>query len=118
MTLRSFGLMHRSDQPDAPCYATIPRTGKEWHIKMRDKLTPTGCTISGSKDGYGPFPFDQYWGVPVIDFTGESYERCKNALLIMDRFRPAMDIPQLPGFIRAHQEAGFKVILNGYEGMI
>ena len=118
MAIQSFGLMHRSDQPDAPCYATIPRTGKEYHIKMRDKRTTTGCTISGSKDGYGPFPFDQYWGVPVIDFTGESFDKCKDGITIMDRYKPAMDISQLPGFIRAYQEAGFKVILNGFEGAI
>ena len=116
--MRSYGLMHASTEPDAPAYGTIARTGKSWSIKLRDKRTTTGGTISGSIDGYGSFPFEKYWGLPVIDFAGESFDRCGEGLQIMDRIKPAMDIKTLDSFIKAYQDAGFKVHLNGYESMV
>lgn len=113
--MRSYGLMHVSTEPDAPAYGTICRTGKQWSIKLRDKKTTTGGTISGSIDGYGVFPFEKYWGLPVIDFSGETIDRCFEGLKIMDRLHPAIDIRDLDKFIKAYQLAGFKVHLNGYE---
>ena len=114
----SYGLMHVSTEPDATAYGTIARTGKSWSIKLRDKRTTTGGTISGSIDGYGEFPFEKYWGLPVIDFSGESFDRCFEGLKIMDCLHPAIDIRDLDKFIKAYQMAGFKVHLNGYESPI
>ena len=116
--MRSYGLMHESPSPDAPVYGTIARTGKSWAIKLRDKTTSTGSTISGSIDGYGEFPLIDNWGLPVIDFTGESFDRCFEGLKIMDRLKPAQGIGTLDEFIKAYQSAGFKVHMNGYEGGI
>lgn len=58
--------MHESYEPDAPAYGTIPRTGGSWTVKYQDKKSTTGCIISGTRTGYGDFPFDEYRGLPVI----------------------------------------------------
>ena len=101
----------------APAYGTIARTGKSWSIAFQTKHTDTGTTISGSRSGYGEFPFDQYWGLPVIDFTGESFDRCFEGLKILESIRVKEDISLLPALIKAYQDAGYKVHMNGYEGV-
>ena len=80
-----------------------------------DKKTSTGTTISGNRSGYGQFPFKEYWGLPVIDFTGESFERCFEGLKILEKIRVCENITLLPDFIKSYQDAGYKVHLNGYE---
>lgn len=112
---QSFGQMHESHSPDIPAYGTICRTGREWTVTMQTKRTPTGTTISGTRSGYGDFPFDEYPGLPVIDFTGESFDRCFEGLKILESIRVREDIALLPGFVRSYQDAGYKVHLNGYE---
>jgi len=113
--MRSYGLMHESHTPDAQAYGTICRTGKEWTVTMQTKRTDTGTTISGTRSGYGAFPFNEYWGLPVIDFTGESLDRCFEGIKTLESIRVRDDIALLPGFIKAYQDAGFKVHMNGYE---
>ena len=111
----SYGLMHESRTPDAPAYGTICRTGKEWGITLQTKKTSTGTTISGNRSGYGQFPFKEYWGLPVIDFTGESFERCFEGLKILEKIQVRENITLLPDFIKSYHDAGYKVHLNGYE---
>lgn len=113
--MRSYGLMHESYSPDAPAYATISRTGNFWTVTYQTKKTTTGATITGSKSGYGEFPFNEYWGLPVIDFTGESFDKCFKGLKIVESLKVRDDITLLPAFIKAYQDAGFKVHPNGYE---
>lgn len=80
MQAASYGLIHQSFKPDIPLYGTICRTGKEWTVQLQDKTTPTGSTISGNITGYGAFPRDKYPDIPVVDFTGESFDRCFDGL--------------------------------------
>ena len=101
----------------APAYGTIARTGKEWTVTLQTKHTDTGTTISGSRSGFGEFPFSEYWGLPVIDFTGESFDRCFEGLKILESIRVKEDISLLPAFIKAYQDAGYKVHMNGYEAI-
>lgn len=110
--------MHESYTPDAPVYGTIARTGSQWGITLQEKKSTTGSTISGHITGYGSFPFEKYWGLPVIDFSGETFDKCFEGVQIMDRIKPAHDIKTLNAFIKAYQDAGFKVHMNGYEGVI
>ena len=116
--MQSFGLMHESYEPDAPAYGTIPRTGGSWTVKYQDKKSTTGCIISGTRTGYGDFPFDEYRGLPVIDFSGQSFDKCFEGLKIMDRIKPAHDIKTLDAFIKAYQDIGIPVHMNGYEGSV
>ena len=115
--MKLYGQMHESRSPDAPAYGTIARTGSFWTVALQTKHTDTGTTISGSRSGYGEFPFDQYWGLPVIDFTGESFDRCFEGLKILESIRVKEDISLLPALIKAYQDAGYKVHMNGYEGV-
>jgi hypothetical protein len=110
--------MHKSRSPDAPAYGIIARTGKSWFVALQTKKTETGCTISGNRSGYGDFPFSHYWGLPVIDFTGESLDRCFDGLKIIEKIRVQDDISLLPALIKAYRDAGFKVHINGYESPI
>ena len=116
--MKSYGLMHESYSPDAPAYGTICRTGKEWGITLQEKKSTTGCTITGHIAGYGPFPFDKYYGLPVIDFSSQSLDTCFEGLKIMDRIRPAMDIRTLDAFLQAYRDIGIPVHMNGYEVMV
>lgn len=109
--------MHESHEPDAPAYGTICRTGKQWGITLREKRSTTGCTISGTITGYGSFPFEKYRGLPIIDFSGQSFDKCFEGLKIMDRIKPAHDIKTLDAFIKAYLDTGIPVHMNGYEGI-
>jgi hypothetical protein len=94
-----------------PVYGVICRTGKEWTIKYREHVEKNGTTINGSKCGYGTFPFAEYYDLPVIDLTGESFDRCFEALKIHDSIRPHMFPETLPAFLEAHRQLGFKVVV-------
>lgn len=76
--------MHEPYAPDEPLYGTICQGGKEWTITLKEKSTSTGATISGTISGYGSFPYEKYSYIPVIDFTGESFDRCFEGLKILD----------------------------------
>jgi hypothetical protein len=107
---QSFGQSHVSYSPDIPVYGTICRSGKEWTVTLQTKVTSTGCTITGSASGYGPFPREKYPDIPVIDFTGETFDRCFEAMLIHDYLNPKDVARDLVPFIQAHKDKGFKVI--------
>lgn len=110
--MRSYGQMHESYSPDQPLYGTICRSGKEWTITLKEKTTSTGTTITGSISGYGEFPFEKYHDIPVIDFTGESLDRCFEALRIHDTVQKSKlrsgEYP-LYDFIEAHRKKGFTI---------
>ena len=105
-----YGLMHESKDEEIPLYGTIPRTGNSWTVKVKERKTTTGCTINGSIEGYGVFPFERYKGIPVIDFTGESFDRCFESLKLHDHYHPAQKESDLVPFIDEHIKRGFKVI--------
>lgn len=112
--LGNYGQIHESPNPDIPVYGTICRSGKEWTVTLKEKVTSTGSTITGSVCGYGNFPHEKYPGIPVIDFTGESFDRCFEALHIHDELKPQYDKggPEvLKKFLNAHIEKGFSVIV-------
>ena len=115
--MQNFGQIHTSHTPDAPAYGTIARTGTFWTVTLQTKKTDTGTIITGSISGYGDFPFAKYWGLPVIDFTGESLDRCFDGLKILEKIRVQEDISLLPSIIKSYQDAGYKVHMNGYEGI-
>jgi hypothetical protein len=112
MPARAYGQMHESHTPDQPLYGTICRSGKEWTITLKEKTTTTGCTITGTISGYGSFPFEKYHDIPVIDFTGESLDRCFEALRIHDTVQKSKlrsgEYP-LYDFIEAHRKKGFTI---------
>lgn len=105
-----YGLMHESKETELPLYGSIPRTGKEYTVTIKERKTTTGCTITGSISGYGPFPFERFPGIPVIDFTGESFDRCFESLKLHDQYHPAQNPDDLVPFIDEHIKRGFKVI--------
>jgi hypothetical protein len=102
-----------SRQYDVPLYGTICRTGKEWTVTLQDKTTPTGSTISGNISGYGPFPRDKYPDIPVVDFTGEPFDRCFDGLKLLDGgINQLVKNGEYPvdNLMNAYREHGFKVI--------
>ena len=112
MQTASYGLIHQSFKPDIPLYGTICRTGKEWTVQLKDKTTPTGSTISGNITGYGPFPRDKYPDIPVVDFTGEPFDRCFDGLKLLDGgINQLVKNGEYPveNLMNAYREHGFKV---------
>jgi len=79
-------------------------------VTFYERKTITGSTISGSLSGYGAFPFERFKGVPVIDFTGLSFERYFEGLLLHDQCRPNIGLGDIAKFVKLHKGAGFKVI--------
>lgn len=96
--------------PDIPVYGVICRTGSAWTVRMKEEVHDNGTTVNGSSSGYGEFPYEKYPGIPVIDLSGESFDRCFECLHIWDNYKPHMGLHTLEQFIQKHVDAGFKVV--------
>jgi hypothetical protein len=106
---KMYGLTHETTDPDVPLYGIICRTGKEWTVRLKEKHTPTGCTINGNISGYGDFPFERFPELPVIDFSGESFDRCFEALRVMDHIKVKSGKETVERFINEYLKMGFKI---------
>lgn len=69
-----------------PVYGVIAYTGGQWTVKFAAEKNESSFS-TGSLTGYGPFPFERFPNIPVIDYTNN--DGVFQALKIRDEDRPA-----------------------------
>ena len=69
-----------------PLYGTISFFGSSWSVTHYEERHGDGSSITSCVEGYGEFPFEEYPGLPVIDFKGN--DAVIDALAIPDNKRP------------------------------
>ena len=89
---------------DIYLYGTIPASGGSYTVTKIGTQAPNGTITTGRVTGYGPFPFDKYPGIPVIDFTDSP--QVIAAIAIPDRLRPRESNPKFhAGTLKTYLQA-------------
>ena len=70
-------------------YGIIAYTGKQWTVMFEREDKADGTYTTGSRTGYGSFPFHEYPGLPVIDYTDNE--------AVIDKLRANIECIQTSG---------------------
>lgn len=92
---------------DIPLHGIISYTGDTWSVAFKPVKNETGSTTTGALSGYGKFPFADYPGLPVVNFT-------KNENVFKMIKEPTEKMPQFGGnlndYLNTAKNYGIEVI--------